>query len=344
MEAQAAATLTVGKAAIRIQQLGKRKFDMSGKAEAGRPATPTILVKVQGASTHPERHENVVLQRAPQEVAIDNMMQGSHVSEKNISFSASTNFAELSTKQHATAPTSKAPALLGVPEASSSYASDPVFTLTGPRPSAETMAAPKAPPVTLKRSASANEGSRRRVSLNSVPLVLESGSRDSKAAIKGRRSTGASTTVIAKRRSSAGRNSFLGLYEGPSTLYLKDNGRKRPHTGRRMTKMESLVGLSKFQQEAPEREIKTLEENLAALRFAAIVAISPLRAKIIKLFRQYLVPEDHEMVARCVRHAFLRSMFPVVGILPGLMRAWIERPMRMLTATSLLLYILPDGC
>ena len=330
MEAQAAATLIVGKAATRIQQLGKRKSGSSGKAEASRPATPTtILVKVQEASsTRPERHENVMLHGALQEVAIDNMMQGSRVFEKKISFSASTNFAALSTKQPAMAPTSKAPAMLGVPEDSSFYVSEPAFTLTGPRPSAE-KTAPKAPPMMPRRTASASEDSRCRVSrLNSFPLaVLESGSGDSKIAIKGRKATSASTSGIEKRRrlsSLAGRNSFLSAYEGPSTLCFKDNGRIRPTSGRVMTKMESLVGLSKVQGEAPEREIKSLEENLAALRFAAIVTISPLRAKIIKLLRQYLEPEDHEMVARCVHHAFLRTMFPVIGILPGLMRGWIE--------------------
>ena len=313
MEAQAAAALTVGKAAIRLKKLRNRMSGNSGKAD-DRPITPTKLVGVRELLTPPsaECHEIAVFQRDPEQVALENM-QSNTGSEKTISFSSSTKFTELSSKQPAMASTSKAPAMLGdfgvMPEDASFHASDHVFTLMGARTSSES-SGPKAP-VMIKRISSAREASRLGGSLDSArPLVPESGSGDAAGiATKGRRGTSASATGISSRQrrlssSTAGiarRNSFLSLY-GPYGSSLSD---RRPSSGRFKNKIGVLPGLSKFEPEAPEREIKTLEENLAALRFAAIVTISPLRAKIIKVFRQFLEPEDHEMVARCVLSCLL---------------------------------------
>ena len=336
MEAKAAATLAVGKAAIRLKKLRNRISGNSGKAEEIRPATPTKLIKVRKSLTPPECPENAVLPRDSEEVDLEDMQSNTGFG-KRISFSSSTKFTELSSKQPAMASTSNAPAMLGVmSEDASFHASDPVFALMGPRSSSES-SGHKAP-VMIKRISSASEASRLGGSLNSAPLVPESGSGDADGiatkrrgtsasatgmslnsaplvpesgsgdadgiATKGRRGTSASVTGISSRQrrlsSSAGiarRTSLLGMY-GPSGSSLTD---RRPSSGRFKSKIGILAGLSNFDEpKAPERDIRTLEENLAALRFAAIVTISPLRARIIKVFRQFLEPEDHEMVARCV--------------------------------------------
>ena len=75
----------------------------------------------------------------------------------------------------------------------------------------------------------------------------------------------------------------------------------RPSAGAVLGRLGSLVGLAPTTQEgpvAPLRKIKTLQENLAVLRFAALVTISPIRARALQVFKRFLQPEDYEIVSR----------------------------------------------
>ena len=48
-----------------------------------------------------------------------------------------------------------------------------------------------------------------------------------------------------------------------------------------------------------QRTIKTLEENLALLRAATMIAIPPSRIKVLRFLKQILEPYEYEMFARC---------------------------------------------
>ena len=75
----------------------------------------------------------------------------------------------------------------------------------------------------------------------------------------------------------------------------------RPLPRRRSTLMGALVGMGSSRDQEisePQRLIKTLDENLALLRAATMIAIPPSRIEVLRFLKQILGPGQYEVFSR----------------------------------------------
>ena len=83
-----------------------------------------------------------------------------------------------------------------------------------------------------------------------------------------------------------------------------------------LNRLGSWVGFVPAAQEGPEaplRKIKTLEENLALLRFAARVTVSPRRARDLNAIKRFLEHEEYEIVSRYGSTHVIYVCFPCLS-------------------------------
>ena len=71
-----------------------------------------------------------------------------------------------------------------------------------------------------------------------------------------------------------------------------------------MTRLGSMIGIGDQPQmnAQPQREARTLEENVAALRAAVMVMIPPSRVKVIRTMKVFLEEHEYKAMARYVFH------------------------------------------
>ena len=74
----------------------------------------------------------------------------------------------------------------------------------------------------------------------------------------------------------------------------------RPPVRRRSSLLTALVGMGSVNDQdlSPQRTIKTLDENLALLRSATMIAIPPSRIKVLRFLKQILGPSQYQLFNR----------------------------------------------